>query len=197
VAFTCRVSLQVKKNDRRLSIRLPFSIDYPFRRRASAISSQRTLRNGSSLINRPPIVNPYICKRQQCQLPSRMSSSQFVKVNYKEGRLVPLPETPRSHAPGHELLPPDKPSKKQPTKDLDVALNDTNADFAIVCHGGTLSAHKSVLLAMCPYFARALRFAGSVSLDSLLRASRFALLERAHRRPTTAKFLCSKSAGVR
>jgi hypothetical protein len=44
--------------------------------------------------------------------------------------------------------------------------DDATADFAIVCDGGTLRAHKSLLIGVCPYFERLFRFNGKVYIIS-------------------------------
>ncbi|KAH7409939.1 hypothetical protein DE146DRAFT_330588 [Phaeosphaeria sp. MPI-PUGE-AT-0046c] len=123
----------------------------------------------SSAVIPRQLTYPYTDRRWLCPALSRVSL-QFATINAKEDKLAPLEETLISHSLGHELSPPNEPSKKQPTKEVEVPPNDATADFAIVCTGGQLSAHNSVLLANCPYFEQAFRFAVSVSLDSLICA---------------------------
>lgn len=73
------------------------------------------------------------------------------------------PKTPHcrtSPVPSADAIPPT-PSKPK-TKHIKLALGDETADFTIVCEGTRYVAHKTVLSASSPYFARMFRFSGSV-----------------------------------
>jgi hypothetical protein len=88
---------------------------------------------------------------------------QLVTANVKEDHL----NTPRSFAET-EIPEPEAPRKDLhkmlAAKHQGNVLNDTTADFAVVCEDQRFMAHKSVLAAACPYFARMFRFEGKVCL---------------------------------
>jgi hypothetical protein len=90
-----------------------------------------------------------------------------VIMNPQEDKLGPLTPAPRTTLA--ELPVPKAPSKHSLIDDTPVlAVDDSTADFAINCIGGTLRAHKSILAARSPYFAGMFRFGGQVRPSSSL-----------------------------
>ena len=86
-------------------------------------------------------------------------SRQFVTLNAKEDQI----NTPRINAAAE--IPQPEPPRKDLHRNVAAryyALNDTTADFAVICEDHRFMAHKAVLVAASPYFARMLRFQGKV-----------------------------------
>jgi hypothetical protein len=92
-----------------------------------------------------------------------MDQLDFVTLNVNEDKIDPILVTP-----GPRTANADIPSPKAPTKKPVIgaapalAVEDVTADFTIICNGGNIKAHKSVLVEACPYFARMFRFDGKV-----------------------------------
>jgi hypothetical protein len=95
---------------------------------------------------------------------SRMDR-RFVTVNANEDQV----NTPRSNAAAE--IPQPEPPRKDIHKNIvarNYALNDATADFAVICEDQRFMAHKAVLVAASPYFARMLRFQGKVNHSKTL-----------------------------
>jgi hypothetical protein len=73
-----------------------------------------------------------------------------------------VPATPDAKAIKDTSDQVPKAPTKSKSKEEKLALDDTTADFAVICEGKRFMAHKSVLESSSPYFKRMFRFNGQV-----------------------------------
>ncbi|KAF1916036.1 hypothetical protein BDU57DRAFT_556329 [Ampelomyces quisqualis] len=105
-----------------------------------------------------------------------MSRPDFVKINANDDKLEYTLVTPAPRTVNADIPLPKTPTKKPAVEATPtLSIEDATADFTIACNGGNIKAHKSILVASCPYFARMFRFDGKeatinkVSLEDVSR----------------------------
>jgi hypothetical protein len=91
-----------------------------------------------------------------------MPPLDFVTLNAKEDRLERDQSTPSPRASDMNIATPKTPTKKLTDRVPKLTLNDSVANFAIICDGQRFMTHKSVLYTASSYFQRMLRFDGKV-----------------------------------